>query len=163
MKKKVSGQFRVMLALILTISLLLLPFDTLALGVTNNGATPDKGELSPVGASVLSGDGSQEKPYIISSSDDWDALSGHINSGGDKYEGKYFKLTDDIIVTTVLGNRPDSSTDSNDNYFSGTFDGGGHEMKLNINESGIGAAPFAIAHNATIKNLHVTGTVNTNP
>ena len=197
MKKNLSGRFKVLLAMILVVTILMLPFDALALGSADNGATPDepepmestelsesteptenteptdstepventlppklgKADLSATGA-ALSGGGSQEDPYIIATSDDWDALSASINSGSTQYSGKYFLLTDDISVTTVLGNRPDSSTDSNDNYFSGTFDGGGHELNVDINESGFGAAPFAIAHDATIKNLHVTGTVS---
>ena len=159
MKKNTNSRFRIVIALILATAMLLLPMDALALG-NAQVATPDEAELSATGASLFSGDGSQESPYLIQSSDDWDALSNHINSGGTDYTGKYFLLTDDISVSTVLGNRPDSSTDSNDNCFSGTFDGGGHELNVNLNESGFGAAPFAIAYNATIKNLHVTGTVS---
>jgi len=186
--KKQRFEFRTMLALILVMTIILLPFDTLALtgqavtlenmATSEDTATPDEArpnetepdeaeptrrekddDLAQTGANILDGDGTEESPYIIASSDDWDALSESINSSGTDYSGKFFKMTDDISVSTVLGNRPDSSTDSNDNYFSGTFDGGGHELNVNIDESGFGAAPFAIAHNATIKNLHVTGTV----
>ena len=116
---------------------------------TNVGVSPED---------FFDGEGTEEKPYLIQSSDDWDALSAYINDGGTFFSGKYFKLTQDITVTTVLGRRPGSS-DSEDYYFSGTFDGAGNKLKLNISNNSF-AAPFAIAHNATIKNLIVTGKVN---
>ena len=159
MKRIMSNKFKVMLSLLLATAMLLLPMDALAVG-NAQVATADEAELSATGASLFSGDGSPQSPYLIQSSDDWDALSNHINSGGTDYTGKYFKLTDDISVSTVLGNRPDSSSDSNDNVFCGTFDGDGHKLTVNLNGSGFGAAPFAVAHNATIKNLRVDGTIN---
>ena len=70
-------------------------------------------------ASTFTGDGSQENPYLIQFSDDWDTLSSAINSGDTQYNGKHFKLTQNISVTTVLGTRPGSS-DSQDRPFSGT-------------------------------------------
>ncbi|MBQ7671156.1 MAG: hypothetical protein IJS45_10630 [Clostridia bacterium] len=108
--------------------------------------------------SLFAGKGTEAEPYLIRSSADWDALSEYINNGGTNYSGKFFKLTKNIKVTTVLGNRPGSS-DSEDRVFCGTFDGDGHTLEVDINVSGF-AAPFAIAHNTTIKNLHVTGKVN---
>ena len=104
------------------------------------------------------GNGTEEQPYLIRSAEDWNTLSEHINSGGTQYNGKYYKLTEDISVSTVLGNRPDTTTDSEDNPFIGTFDGDGHTLNVNINDP-VFAAPFAVAHNATIKNINVTGSV----
>ncbi|MBQ7718034.1 MAG: DUF4402 domain-containing protein [Clostridia bacterium] len=118
----------------------------------------NNGEAELVEKGLFDGNGTEEAPYLIQSADDWNALSDHINSGGTQYSGCYFKLTNDISVSTVLGNRPNTSTDSEDNVFSGTFDGDGHTLNVNISESGF-AAPFAVAHNATIKNLHITGTI----
>ena len=108
---------------------------------------------------LFDGKGTEDKPYLIQSAEDWDALSSYINSGGTRYSGKHFKLTNDISVTTALGNRPNTSTDSEDNVFCGVFDGDGHTLNVNINDP-VFAAPFAIAHNSTIKNLRVTGTVH---
>ena len=113
---------------------------------------------SYITAAVFEGEGTAEQPYLIGSSAEWDALSSAINSGSTAYAGKYFKLTDDITVTTMLGYRP-GNTDNDDYVFSGTFDGAGHTLNVNINTSLGFAAPFAIAHNAVIKNLTVTGTV----
>lgn len=107
--------------------------------------------------SLFAGKGTESDPYLIRSSADWDALSEYINNGGTNYSGKFFKLTKNIKVTTVLGYRPGSS-DSEDRVFCGTFDGDGHTLEVDINESGF-AAPFAVAYNTTIKNLHITGTV----
>ena len=69
------------------------------------------------------GDGTEESPYLIQSAYDWDALSEHINGGGTNYNGAYFKLTDDITVSTMLGTRP-GNRDDEDRPFIGTFDGG---------------------------------------
>ena len=47
--------------------------------------------------------------------------------------------------------------------YRGTFDGNGHTLTVNINRSdGAAAAPFAYVGDATIKNLRVAGTVNSN-
>ena len=117
-----------------------------------------KSSAAYIVTAVFEGEGTAEQPYLITSSADWDALSSAINSGSTAYAGKYFKLTDDITVTTMLGYRP-GNTDNDDYVFSGTFDGAGHTLNVNINTSLGFAAPFAIAHNAVIKNLTVTGTV----
>ena len=107
---------------------------------------------------LFEGKGTEEEPYLIQSSDDWDALSEYINNGGTRYSGKNFKLTKSISVTTVIGNRPDTGTDSKDNPFIGTFDGDEHTLEVNINDP-VFSAPFGVVHNSTIKNLKVTGTV----
>ena len=106
---------------------------------------------------LFEGKGTEENPYLIQSAGDWNTLSDFINNGGTKYNGKHFKLTNDITVTTVLGNRP-GNADDQDFPFVGTFDGDNHVLTVNINKSGW-AAPFAIAHNSTIKNLKVKGSV----
>lgn len=124
---------KALLAYILAAMIFLLPFNIVVSGVDE--ATPSEGKKSKLTVGeALSGNGSQENPYIISSSDDWDALSNHINNGGTYYNGKHFKLTKDISVSTVLGNRPDTSTDSNDNVFSGVFDGDNHTLDVNIDD-----------------------------
>ena len=134
------------------------PLDFSAKGAKTTSKSKAR-SASVVSASVdlLSGEGTAQEPYLIQSSSDWDALSDYINNGGTDYNGKYFKLTDNITVTTVLGTRPGSS-DSADRPFVGTFNGAGHTLTVNYNKSGF-VAPFAIAHNSTIENLKVKGTV----
>ena len=89
---------------------------------------------------LFEGKGTEEEPYLIQSAEDWDALSSYINSGGTSYSGKHFKLTKNISVTTTLGNRPNPRSDSEDNFFSGVFDGDNHTLEVNINDP-IFAAP----------------------
>ena len=107
--------------------------------------------------SVFSGgDGSQATPYEISSADDWNALANSVNLGTSTYSGKYFKLTENIDgpVTTMIGT-------SESNAFSGTFDGDGHTITLNYTDERDEhyCGPFRFINGATIKNLHVAGTI----
>ena len=133
----------------------------------DGGSLTLKGDLTlyaqweKVMAVKLEGKGTEDEPYLIQSAEDWDALSEYINNGGKKYNGKHYKLTNDISVTTVLGTRTNMSSDSEDNVFSGDFDGGNHTLNVNI-ENVPFAAPFAIAQDLTIKDLKVTGTVKSN-
>ena len=107
---------------------------------------------------LFEGYGTEESPFLIQTAADWDALSNYINNGGTRYNDKHFKLTNDISVSTFLGVRWGNS-DTSDYVFCGTFDGDNHTLNVNIDTNGF-AAPFAIAHNTTIKNLHVTGKVH---
>ncbi len=86
--------------------------------------------------------------YLINNTDDWDELSENL----DIYNGGTFKLTDDIRISTVVG--------SEDLAFSGTFDGQGHVITVDINEAVQGTSPFCrIESGSTIKGLKITGTV----
>ena len=53
-------------------------------------------------ASAWSGSGTTDTPWLISSEDDWNELADKVN-GGESYYGKYFQLTEDISVTTMVG------------------------------------------------------------
>jgi NOL1/NOP2/fmu family ribosome biogenesis protein len=101
---------------------------------------------------TITGNGSEADPYRISSKTDMEQLATAVN-GGQNYSGVYFRLTCDLtgaddILTTSVGN-------SNTTYFSGIFDGDGH--KIAVNTTGV----FGRIRNATIKNLGVTGRINT--
>lgn len=87
--------------------------------------------------------------YLITSADDWNELSTNL---GD-YNGGSFKLTGDISVNTMVGteNLP----------FSGTFDGQGHVLNLNIITDLERTGPFHYARNSTFMNLVVDGTITT--
>ena len=68
------------------------------------------------------------------------------------FSGKTVKLGADISVTQSAG--------SEGHEFMGTFDGDGKTLTVNITDTGEqGTAPFRIISNATIRNLHVTGSV----
>ena len=99
------------------------------------------------------GSGTEADPYLISSADDWNTLSDNV-SNGTHYTGKYFKLTADMHVTKRVSTL--------DNSFEGTFDGDGHTLDVNYATSSNNYfAPFRYVKNATIKNLHITGKINT--
>ena len=93
----------------------------------------------------LEGEGTKEAPFLIKTSGDWDVFAAHI-AAGNVTSGKYFKLADDITITSAVHNNP----------FAGVFDGDGHTITLN-NLSG---APFGSISGATIKNLKIDGSVS---
>ena len=105
-------------------------------------------------ANALTTDGSGN--YLINNTDDWNAFCAHVELGN-AFSGATVKLTADISVTTMAG-----SYTSDDDYhpFSGTFDGDGHTLTLNVSKQGRFAAPFKCVKDATIKNLHTAGTIN---
>ena len=102
------------------------------------------------------GAGTEADPYLISSADDWLFFANNVTVG-QPYSGKVIKLTDDISVTTMAG-----AYQADDNYqpFSGTFDGDGHTLTINVSNQSRFAAPFKCVEGATIKNLRTAGTIN---
>lgn len=100
------------------------------------------------------GNGTKQNPYLISSKTDMENLAINVNNA-DYYLGRYFLLTQDLIgITRGVGNGLSNLP------FKGTFDGGGHTIDVDINNSywGYGGL-FAIINNATIKNLRITGSI----
>jgi hypothetical protein len=89
--------------------------------------------LIATGAFAYSGgNGTELNPYLISSKADMEQLATNVN-GGQTYAGSYFRLTRGLTeandtVSMVVGN-------SNTRYFSGIFDGEGHEIA--VNQTGI--------------------------
>ena len=107
----------------------------------------------------LSGTGEEGDPYIIGSSDDWDALATEVNSNKQSFAGKYFQLGENITVTTMLGIQ-------NQIKFAGNFDGKGKTLTLSYGTSDSPftekyCAPFRHVEGVTIKDLHVVGTIYT--
>ena len=88
--------------------------------------------------------------WLITSADDWNELAGNL----DAYNGGSFKLTQDISVTTMVG--------TEGMPFSGTFDGQGHTLNLNIVTDLERTGPFHWTRNSTFKNLVIDGTLTTN-
>ena len=118
----------------------------------------------------LSGSGTEQDPYQIGTVAEWNNLAEYV-AEGNKCEGLYFEMTNDIsTVTTPIG-RQTGSANSTRQRFAGIFDGGNHTLTVNLNtEDGSVqyennrkkcCAPFAFTQNVTIKNLHVTGTITT--
>ena len=110
------------------------------------------------------GDGlSSETAYIISTPALWnefvDKVSNDmVNSDNMSYATAYYKLTDDITVTTMAG--------TEDHRFKGHFDGGGNTLTLNYGSADAPfsenyCAPFRYIEGADIHDLTVDGTIYT--
>ena len=96
----------------------------------------------------LYGDGTVSDPYQIYDADDWYDFAVNTRNGAET-SGKYFELQDDITISNI--------TSHSEYPFSGTFDGQGHTLTLNVNASGEGAALFSYISGATIRNLKTDG------
>ena len=108
-------------------------------------------------AASLEGEGTEAKPYLISSTTDWAMLASKV-AGGTVYSGKYVSLTDDIVITTPVGEREDKP-------FSGIFLGNGKTLTAglsNNNADAQGIAPFRYIKDATIQNVTVAGSIASN-
>ena len=93
--------------------------------------------------------------YTIKTAKGWDAFCYALedNDTYNRFIGKTVYLGDDITVTRMAG--------SDNHDFCGTFDGQGNTIDLNLDSNKGGYALFRNAVGATIKNLHVTGTITT--
>ena len=84
----------------------------------------------------------------IGSVDEWNSFAASVK-GGNTYSGITVRMTADVgPVTTMV-----------DGTFSGTFDGEGHTLTVNISGGSTSAATFAYVKDATIQNLRLEGTV----
>ena len=108
----------------------------------------------------IAGTGTENDPYIISSTADWNTFAYYVNNGTKNYSGEYVKLNYNITVTMMVGT-------SEANSFQGTFLGNNKTLTANITNtnSGIayrGVAPFHTISGATIRDLTVAGTIASN-
>ena len=132
------------------------------LDIKTNGLDPSYQNNRFIGLSVrlvsdsyYGGAGTESDPYLISTEAAWHYLAEKVNAGTN-YNGQYFRLTNDISVTTMVGG-------SEGHEFSGTFDGYGHKLTVNIsNTSTQFVAPFHRVSGGSIRNLYVDGTVSSN-
>ena len=107
---------------------------------------------------ALSGFGTSGDPVRIGSTADWDKLVTAVN-GGYTFSSMFVKQTANISVSNMVGVDDAKS-------FQGTYDGDGKKLTFNkgtaqspFNENF--CAPFRHVKNATIKKLHVDGTIYT--
>ena len=77
--------------------------------------------------SYESGDGSKDKPYLISNDMQLAKLAHDVNNGV-SYSGKYFKLTKDIDLSQALWTPIGVTNPSTKRFFNGKFDGDGHTI-----------------------------------
>ncbi len=126
------------------------------------GAGGAAGSASTSGSAInlvdwpTSGAGTEESPYLINDANDWNSFTAKVNSGI-SYSDKVIKLTDNISVTTMAGL---FQNEGNYQPFSGTFDGDGHTLTINVSNQSRFTAPFKCVSGATIKNLRTAGTID---
>ena len=100
------------------------------------------------------GSGTTDSPYLITSAADWNEFALSVNAGIN-HSGKHVKLTNDISIWMMAGASEDCS-------FQGTFDGDGHTLTFNCNNTTSAVtAPFRYTKNAIIKNLWTAGSIAT--
>ena len=106
------------------------------------------------GQVTLSGAGTQDNPWRITSTADWNALAQNVINNN-SYSGEYVRLEADINITRGIGAYADRP-------FSGTFLGNGYTITADLTTYNTSVAPFNCISDATIKNLTVAGTITTN-
>lgn len=118
-------------------------------------------------SSELSGEGTEEEPYLIKSENDLKYLAYHTAEGNvDGFSQCYFRLTRDITLSSGASWIPIgyfwSSTDPDPEPFRGTFDGGGYTIKnLAISRyDQVYAGLFGQTMGATIKDLKVSASIS---
>ena len=99
--------------------------------------------------------------YLIGSVTDWKRFADIVNSGTNTAANA--KMVADVDLgddQTMIGSGSINARDGVGNVvFKGTFDGQGHSLTINYNNSETFVAPFRFIFGATIKNIHVKGSV----
>ncbi len=155
------------------------PDNTKAITLTNNTVAAIE-DLVTVGhvteANALTGEGTEESPYLINNLADLKLLRDDVNAGND-YAGKFIKLMNNITLDdgwTPIGEGTRSvtkniSVTAQGNFFCGTFDGNNKTIS-GLNNTGYVPTAYAededdnnyvyglfgLVYNATIKNLTLT-------
>lgn len=103
----------------------------------------------PMNADNFAQDGNT---YTIKNADGWDYFCQRIqyDANLDGFSGKTVELAANISVTTMAGMV---------HPFKGTFDGKDKTLTFNRTADAMYTAPFQNTNGATIKNLHVAGTI----
>lgn len=109
----------------------------------------------------LSGDGTSDCPYIISSVDDWNTLATYIAENAQDLSGQYVKLSNDIDFsgsgTAISPLGYDRKT-----YFDGDLDGNGFTVNIDsvtASATGFGGLLIQAGSNALIHDLVIEGTL----
>ncbi len=108
------------------------------------------------GAWALELDG--EGNYLIGSVQDWKDFAAIVNNGTNTAANA--RMTTDIDLgddQTYIS--PTWHGEFSDKHYHGTFDGQGHTLTVHYNSSNLFHTPFSQTSGATIKNLHVAGTI----
>ena len=122
--------------------------------VVGDEAVPILLDITP-----FEGNGTEGSPYLISSIENWNNLMYRV-SLGDSFSEKHFQLTDNVKIHKMIGEYSGDGA-GQQKPFSGTLDGKGNTLTLDLEGSGSHIAPFACIKNSTIKNLVLAGSVKT--
>lgn len=96
--------------------------------------------------------------YLIGSVQDWKRFADIVNSGTNTAANA--KMTADVDLgddQTYIS--PDWHGEFSNLHYHGTFDGQGHTLTVHYNSDKYFHTPFSQTSGATIKNLHVAGTI----
>lgn len=108
----------------------------------------------------LAGEGTEASPFIISTADDWNALSAYMDKAADDLAGMFVKIAGDIDFNDVAIKRLGSNGVAT---FKGTLDGAGHTLK-NLAITSVANQSCALVGTldaeGVIKNLALEGVVN---
>lgn len=125
--------------------------------------TEDISEEASETLNTLSGQGTEEDPYLIATAEDLkefrDLVNG-VTAADDAARTASARLTADIVLDSTVSWTPISTAGAVANQYGGTFDGDGHKISgLYINSQSTNQGLFGTANGATIKNLKVEGSV----
>ena len=104
-----------------------------------------------VATGFASGSGISDDPYLISTSAQLAYLAQQVN-GGNAYEGKYFRQTEDF----ALDEKPWAPIGTYSKPFKGNFDGNNHEIfGLKVETDDWYAGLFGYIYSGSIKNIKI--------
>ena len=132
-------------------------------GTPYNFSAPVTGDLTLTAGwcRIVPGSGTEEDPYRISNAEELQAFRDIVNgeNGQTQNTAACAVLTADIDLENQLW----TPIGSQQNPYRGTFDGGGYAIRnLYVNNSEAYTGLFGSAHNATFRNLTITGSVTAN-
>ena len=107
-----------------------------------------------------SGDGSENKPYLLEDDLDWALFTKYINEGITPYaiKGQRFRLAADIGTSEAPVT---ASVGTSNNPFKGQLDGNGHTLTVALTASTENCALFNYIEGAGITRLGIAGTIVT--
>lgn len=112
---------------------------------------------------LLEGDGTISNPYKISTEEQFHALTKAFKTSTSTTEkdmlgyNKYFEQTRDLDMTRIATYEGTNASGSTRYTFAGTYNGNGHSIKVNIDDSGnISVFPYVYGN---IVNLRITGKI----
>ena len=119
--------------------------------------TASDAEAYEIDAAPWEGEGTEESPYLIYSTADWNSLCRVLPwmTAEEPFNDVFFKQMADFDIYQSIG-----ATEDTGKPFCGTYDGNSHRLNCSLSYTVPGVAPFHSVRNATIKNLQVTGSVS---